>query len=163
MSRNLLSSNLFRTIILVNRGWIPTSLKDPSSRLEYNENGVQQIVGFVKKPVKKGSFIPENKVESGSWYWIDIPTMASLVNGIPILVDCVPKGGLNTNNYEMIEGTNEIRYPIPIGHQINFQLPNNHLQYVITWYSLSVALSVMSWIFLRKSQPKTRIFSGSIR
>jgi surfeit locus 1 family protein len=33
---------------------------------------------------------------------------------------------------------------------LKVELPNNHLQYALTWYSLAIVLAVMSWLFIRR-------------
>jgi surfeit locus 1 family protein len=39
---------------------------------------------------------------------------------------------------------------LPIGGQTRLELPNNHLQYAITWYALAVALVVIYILFVRR-------------
>jgi surfeit locus 1 family protein len=39
---------------------------------------------------------------------------------------------------------------LPIGGQTRLALPNNHLQYAITWYALAVALVIFAIVFIRR-------------
>ena len=41
---------------------------------------------------------------------------------------------------------------LPIGGQAKVQLPNNHLQYAITWYSLALSLIVVFVIYHRRPE-----------
>jgi len=38
----------------------------------------------------------------------------------------------------------------PIGRAAEVNIRNNHLQYIITWYGLSFATSIMLYILVRK-------------
>ena len=40
----------------------------------------------------------------------------------------------------------------PLGGQTNTELPNNHLQYAITWYSLAGVLVVIYLLMLRRER-----------
>lgn len=48
---------------------------------------------------------------------------------------------------------------IPIGKPAEVSLRNNHAQYIFTWYSLSLATSIMLWMVTKKpaSDIKTRV------
>jgi surfeit locus 1 family protein len=39
---------------------------------------------------------------------------------------------------------------LPIGGQTQLDLPNDHLQYAITWYSLALALAVIYGLYARR-------------
>ena len=39
---------------------------------------------------------------------------------------------------------------LPQGGQTRMELPNNHLQYAVTWYALAVALAVIYFMFIRR-------------
>ena len=43
------------------------------------------------------------------------------------------------------------KYPLSIANDL-FTLPNNHMQYVVTWYSTAVALTAMAWTFTRNKK-----------
>ena len=44
----------------------------------------------------------------------------------------------------------------PVGGQANTDLPNDHLQYAITWYSLAAALAVFYVLLLRRERAAAR-------
>jgi len=41
---------------------------------------------------------------------------------------------------------------LPVGGQANTDLPNDHLQYAITWYALAAALAVIYFLVLRRER-----------
>jgi len=123
--------------ILVNRGWIPTKLKDPSTREADQIKDIITIHGVIRAHKMKGTFTPPNNVEKEQWFWMDIQTMANSRGTTALMLD-------------QLDPT--IKGHFPISGMLEVDLPNNHLNYAITWYSLGVALSYMCWLFLRKKR-----------
>ncbi|HEV2335130.1 MAG TPA: SURF1 family protein [Stellaceae bacterium] len=120
-------------ILFVNRGFVPTALKDPAKRDAGELSGKVHIVGLLRlpPPQKPNWFVPDNRSAQGDWFWIDLAAMAAadrLATVAPFYIDADatpnpggwPKGGLT----------------LPA-------LPNHHLQYAITWFSLAVAAFVI--------------------
>ncbi len=127
-------------VLLVDRGFIPEGRKDPASRAEGELKGQVIVSGLLRlgSDVKPHWFLPDNNVARNYWIWVDIPAMAKAAHVdrvLPFYMDADPTanpGGL------------------PIGGQTRLDLPNNHLQYAITWYALAVALAVIYVIFIRR-------------
>ena len=123
--------------LVVDRGWVPLASADPATRPEGQVVGPVRLEGVLRPPPRPGRFTPDNRPTSGArgqWYWIDIAAMsrAAGVSFLPILVEVGPApnpGGL------------------PIGGRTRTDIPNNHLQYAITWYALAVALAVIAGLF----------------
>eukprot|EP00056_Hartaetosiga_gracilis_P000044 m.35503 g.35503 ORF g.35503 m.35503 type:complete len:271 (-) comp10027_c0_seq2:119-931(-) len=122
-------------LILVNRGFVPTVYLDPKRREEGQVKGTQKLVGIVSLGEKQTSFVPDNKPEEDSWLWSDLLGMAKFTGSDPIMIDavaeCTPKFGL------------------PIGGQTRISIRNEHMQYILTWYSLSAATLAL-WFMSRK-------------
>lgn len=122
-------------VILVNRGWVPEERMPPSGRADGRVAGKRRIEGIVRLGESKGPFVPENDPGKGEWHWIDIKALSEARNTSPILIDvveeCTPKGGW------------------PLGGQTQINIRNEHMQYIITWYSLSAATLAM-WYFFRR-------------
>ena len=53
-------------------------------------------------------------------------------------------------NFYIVE-ENNIKEKYPVGSQYNINIPNDHLQYAITWFSLALALCIFINIFWRKN------------
>ena len=114
--------------ILVNRGWVP---KDKLSFKSRNENlpiGVIDLVGVVRMSEPRQQFTPKNQFSSDRWSNRNIDELAEKLDTLPIFIDAdfessVPNG--------------------PIGGQTRVTLRNDHLTYLITWFTLSGLTSLM--------------------
>lgn len=127
-------------VLLVDRGFIPENRKKPASRAQGELAGTVTVTGLVRlaPSAKPAWFLPDNSVERNYWIWVDIPAMAKaarLERVLPFYIDAdaTPNPG-----------------GLPIGGQTRLELPNNHLQYAITWYALAAALVVIYIIFARR-------------
>lgn len=121
--------------ILVNRGWVPMDKIRPEKRQEGQIKGETSLVGFIRQGEKRQPFQAKNNPENNKWYSRDVDAMAEVTGSLPILVDAdaastIPGG--------------------PRGGQTRVYLRNEHLQYIITWYSLS-AFTAYMYYRLRKS------------
>ena len=124
--------------VLVDRGWVPVDRLAPESRAAGQVPGKVTVEGILRRPPKPGAFTPDNRPDQNRWYWPDLPAMAvhaGLSQVAPVLIEAGPAanpGGL------------------PIGGQTRVTLPNNHLQYAITWYALAAALVVLYLVSRRR-------------
>ena len=117
--------------VLVDRGWVPLDRKLPQSRDQGLVDGQVTIQGLARVPQRPGWLTPKNQVEGNFWFYVDVPAMAaaaSLSNVLPVYIEA----GLAPNPGGL-----------PVGGQPETNLPNNHLQYAITWYALALALGVI--------------------
>ena len=119
--------------ILVNRGFIPKDYKIPDS----SETEIIKINGIVKFQQSINYFTPQNNIFKNEWYYININEVSEYIS-VPLL------------NFYIIE-KNNIEEEYPVGSQYNINIPNDHLQYAITWFSLALALSIFMNIFWRKN------------
>ncbi|XP_033643202.1 surfeit locus protein 1-like [Asterias rubens] len=117
--------------ILVNRGFVSKSLTDPAKRQRGQISGEIELVGLVRKTEKRAAFMPKNDTQRGRWHYLDLEEMSKVTGAEPVMIDadssCDIPGG-------------------PIGGQSRVTLRNEHLQYMITWYSLSFLTGLM-WFF----------------
>jgi surfeit locus 1 family protein len=127
-------------IVLINRGFIPGELKDPAKRAAGLVPGTVRVQGLLRLPPdgRPAWFVPDNRPDLNYWFWVDIPAMsaaAGLDHVAPFYVDAdaTPNPG-----------------GWPKGGVTRLTLPNNHLQYAITWFSLAVALIVIYVLFHRR-------------
>ena len=133
-------------VVLVERGWVPTDKRNASTRAQGNPPGEAVVYGLLRlAPAEKpGGFVPANDPGRGEWFWIDLPAMARAADvpeALSFYVEAVPApnpGGL------------------PLGGQANTDLPNDHLQYAITWYFLAAALAVFYVLLLRRERAAAR-------
>ena len=131
--------------VIVNRGYVPYDLKDPAKRTWQPVEGTVTIVGLARNPLseKPGSLLPDNTPDERTWYWKDHAAMAramglSDVSLLPFFVD------VSTTDGAVSAG--------PVGSVTRVSLPNNHLQYAVTWFGLAAALIVITGVFLWRSK-----------
>jgi surfeit locus 1 family protein len=125
--------------MFVNRGFIPLELKDKAKRAAGELSGTVHVAGLLRvPPVEKPSFfLPDNRPDLNLWFWVDLPAMArqtGIADPVPFYVDAdkTPNPG-----------------GWPKGGVTRLDLPNDHLQYAITWFSLAVALVVIYVLYHR--------------
>lgn len=123
-------------IVLVNRGFVPSGHKDPATRAMGTPHGSVNIVGFMRWPETRGLFTPADDVKGNVWYVRDPKAMAEAHHwavAAPFYIDQeapVPPGGL------------------PLPGKLDVQLPNNHLQYALTWFGLALSLAGVYIVWL---------------
>jgi surfeit locus 1 family protein len=117
------------TAVLVDRGWVPADRAHPAARREGQVPGEVEVMGIARYrgDDAAGWFTPDNRPEAGLWYSYDLPALerALGLDLLPVVVDAdaTPNPG-----------------GLPIGGRTRVELPNNHLQYAVTWYGLAAAL-----------------------
>jgi surfeit locus 1 family protein len=127
--------------VFVNRGYIPAELKDPAKRAAGEIPGPVRVEGLLRLPPagRPNWFLPDNRPDLNYWFWVDLAAMSAAdrldrVAPFYIDADATPNPG-----------------GWPKGGVTRLALPNNHLQYAITWFSLAVALIVIYVLFHRRS------------
>lgn len=113
--------------ILVNRGWVGKNNKDPKTRLEGQILGEHEIEGIVRVEEKRSQFMPKAVAFSKNYLYRDLDKMAQEGGTAPVYIDA-----LGT-----VEGG-------PIGGQTRVSIRNEHMSYIVTWYSLSI-LTGWAW------------------
>ncbi|KAG2208420.1 hypothetical protein INT46_009621 [Mucor plumbeus] len=131
------------TTILVKRGWISPDKKDQKLRPESLETGEVEVIGLIRVNEERNTFTPDNDIKRNQWYWADVDTIAKMFNAQPIMIERVSELS-PSREYALIEKG------IPVGRSPTVEVRNHHLNYLITWYSLSFATSIMLWRLLRK-------------
>lgn len=115
--------------ILVDRGFIPAERVPVETRRAGEVPGEVVITGIARfrGADRPGWFTPANQPAKRTWYWYDMAALAQVagLQLLPVVVeaDATPNPG-----------------GLPLGGQTRTELPNNHLQYAITWYGLAAAL-----------------------
>jgi len=126
-------------VVLVDRGWVPPERKMPDKRAEGQVGGRVSIDGIARTRFRKGYFQPDNDVAKNVWFWIDLGAMgrATGVEPLPVLIEA----GADTTP----GGT-------PKGGQTRIDLVNNHLSYVVTWYSVALTVAVIYVVWHRQRE-----------
>ena len=127
----------FKTIdgdnILINRGWINKKIKNTP---EINLLNNKPIKGLLRKIVKKNMFKPENDIKKNIWFSININQIQEMT-------------GKKFNNFVVFLEDQTAKQPVP--KKITVEVPNNHLKYAITWYSISISI-LFYFLYFRRQQ-----------
>lgn len=117
-------------IVLFDRGWVPSAKKDPKTRAAGQIEGPVELVGVVRRSQVKRQFAPDNDPGKNFWFHVDVPLMRKIAGGTPdpkldtffLEADATPNPG-----------------GLPVGGQTRLDIPNDHLQYAITWFLLALS------------------------
>ncbi len=131
------------SIVLLNRGFVPSVGKDPKTRFKGQVEGVVDIVGLARTAPseKPNSFVPDNDLQKNIYYWKSIRQMFA-------------QSGFKTHPNKMMffVDANDAPNPgnWPVGGVTLIKFSNSHLSYALTWFGLAGALLVVGGIFMFK-------------
>lgn len=125
------------SMVLVNRGFVPTELKNQADRRDGLVEGDTTIVGLMRGSEPRTMFVPAPDPVRNEWFNRDVPGIAAargFPEAAPYLIEADAVPGSRT---------------WPRGGQLRVDLPNNHLQYAFTWFGIAACLlgvfSVFAW------------------
>ncbi len=112
--------------IIVNWGWIPAFEEDlpplPATGVTTRIDGV-----LLTNP-SRGSFTPVNNAARGEWYIADIFEIAEHF------------GLEDFYQFRIVADHRRGLGEYPIGGQVRIDIPNDHFEYMLTWYGLALGL-----------------------
>ncbi|MDA7425484.1 SURF1 family protein [Thalassococcus lentus] len=117
--------------VLVDRGFARVDQKDAALFA-----GPVSIAGNLLWPDERSSATPENDLDKNTWFARDVAQMAEALQTEPLLVvvrQASPSDGHIT--------------PLPVD---TGGIPNDHLQYAITWFSLAAVWLLMTGVWIRR-------------
>lgn len=119
--------------ILIDRGFTKTEYKTENRYL-----GPATITGNLHWPQEIDKYTPVP--DADNWFARDVPAMAEALETLPVLLISVTKTDNNLS-------------PMPVDTN---RIPNDHLQYAITWFSLALIWATMTAYFMwrTRAQPK---------
>jgi surfeit locus 1 family protein len=132
--------------VIVNRGFVPTELRDPAARADGQVTGQVAMTGLVRAPEARGWFLPPNDPGRNEWFVRSIADMArahGLERVAPFYVDA--DASPNPGGW-------------PRGGQTQLALKNDHLGYALTWFGLAATLLGVFSVF---AQRRLRGYPGS--
>ncbi|CAK9179178.1 unnamed protein product [Ilex paraguariensis] len=176
-------TKMLPSAILVNRGWVPASWRNKALKVSQDDeqpasvpypsaqksgrsswwrfwskqpNVIEievpvvapvEVVGVVRGSEKPSIFVPANDPSSFQWFYVDVPAIARAC-GLP----------QNTLYIEDVNENVNASNPYPVPKEINTLIrssvmPQDHLNYTLTWYSLSAAVTFMAF---KRLKPKKR-------
>ena len=119
--------------VLVNRGWIRKQFKNT---LDINISS-KNITGMLRPANRKNFFTPDNDINKNIWFSINLKDI-QIITGKKFNKFIVYLEDQNTN--------------MPKPKKITVDVPNNHLKYAITWYSISISILFYYLYFRKKNE-----------
>jgi surfeit locus 1 family protein len=127
-------------VVLVDRGFVPDELKEPSTRPAGQIADTVEVIGLARAPGTPNWFTPENDPARNRWFWRDVSGLAA----------SLPADQAARVAPFMVEAEAE---PVPGGWPrggvTRLVLSNRHLEYALTWYGLALTLAVVAVFFAR--------------
>jgi len=117
--------------ILVDRGFVPTTAKQAE-----RQTGWMEITGNLHWPDEIDSYTPEPDIDDNIWFARDVPNLAVALGAEPVLLIARSQ-------------TDPDITPLPVD---TAGIPNDHLQYAITWFGLALVWAAMTGYFLWRNR-----------
>lgn len=117
--------------VLVDRGFVSVD----SETIEL-PTGEVMVIGNLQWPRETDGFTPEADTENNIWFARDVPAMAETLGAEPVLIVA-----------RSLPDDDPAVTPLPVDTS---RIPNDHLQYAVTWFSLAAIWLAMSLLFLRR-------------
>jgi surfeit locus 1 family protein len=118
-------------LVLVDKGWIRKDKINLIKNTLFNDDIIE---GYTRRIREKNLFTPNNNIKEDFLYSVEIDNLKKSLNKniYPLLIIQTSK-----TNKDIIPNDYEVR------------LPNNHLQYAITWYGLAL-FTIIFFLYYRK-------------
>lgn len=133
----------FGMAVLVNFGWVPLEART----LPALPAGNIEITGVLRTSAVPGQMTPVNEPEAGKWFTADVYELAAAF-------------GLRTKEYyhfrifaDHMAGEGNL----PLGGQVRVDIPNDHFEYMLTWYGIALGLVGVYIAFGLKKGRKERL------
>jgi len=126
-------------IVVVDRGFVPEGKQDASARAQGRPSGVVDIVGVLRWPEARGAFTPSDQPDKNLWFARDPAAMAAA------------KGWGEVAPFYVDQEAPPAPGGLPKVGPLKASLPNNHLQYAVTWFGLAL-VTLISAILLWRSR-----------
>ena len=118
--------------VLVNRGWIKKEFKNSFDINTSSKN----ITGMLRQANRTNLFTPDNDINKNIWFSISLKDVQKIT-------------GKKFNKLIVYLEDQNISMPKP--KKITVDVPNNHLKYAITWYSISISI-LFYYLYFRKKK-----------
>ena len=125
------------SLVIVNRGFVPEGKQDPSTRREGQPRGVAEIAGAMRWPEPRGLFTPNDTPAKNLWFVRDPAAIAAA------------KGWGTVAPFYIDQEAPPAPGGLPKVGPLKPSLPNNHLQYAVTWYGLALVVLISGIVFVR--------------
>ncbi|WP_420586455.1 SURF1 family protein [Ruegeria sp.] len=121
--------------ILVDRGFVPTTAKQADRLI-----GPMEITGNLHWPDEIDGYTPEPDIDENIWFARDVPALAAALGTEPVLLIARSETDPNVT-------------PLPVDAA---GIPNDHLQYAVTWFGLALVWAAMTGYFLWRNRASAK-------
>lgn len=125
-------------VVLINRGFVPPTHRDPATRAKGQVEGVTTVTGLVRMSEAGGAYLRTNEPAADRWYSRDVAAIAEargLTDVAPYFIDADANEALGAD--------------APVGGLTVIHFNNNHLQYALTWFGLALMVAGGAFLVLR--------------
>ncbi len=120
--------------ILLDRGFIPETAKQTPRK-----GGRTTVIGALVWPQETDKYVPEPNLDKNIWFARDVDLMAKTLGTERVMLSVLKSSNLSGVT------------PLPV----NVNIPNRHLEYVLTWYSLAIIWIGMTGYLIWRIKRKT--------
>jgi surfeit locus 1 family protein len=125
------------SIILVNRGLVPSAQKLAQNRPQSIRPGLVKIQGIAMLSEQRSVFIPKNDEVKNVWFTVNLPQIKRYTK-LPLA------------DYYIMEGGEQPRSMLKVRDAQKINLKNDHLQYALTWYVLAIMVVVFYSKYMKR-------------
>lgn len=126
-------------VVLIDRGIVPDALKDPATRPQGEIEGTVTVTGLARLPDSHGRFVPDNEPGQNRWFWRDLGALTRSM---------FPRSQPEVARF-IVEAEPSDVPGWPRGGATRLDIPNDHLQYAITWFILAFCLLIIYVVYVR--------------
>ncbi len=134
--------------VLIDRGFVPEQYRDPSTRRAGQFQDIVTVTGLIRMSESPRLFVPDNDPGQNQWFSRNLDEMAASM---------YPERNVRVVPFFLEAVDSDIPGGWPKGGQTRLELPNNHLQYALTWFGLALCLvgvyGVYVWGAIREKRP----------
>jgi surfeit locus 1 family protein len=126
-------------VVLINRGFVPPTHRDPATRLQGQVEGVTTVTGLLRISESGGAYLRANEPAADRWYSRDVAAIAAargLSDVAPYFIDADASQTQSADS--------------PVGGLTVIRFSNNHLQYALTWFVLALMVAGGAFLVLRQ-------------
>jgi surfeit locus 1 family protein len=127
-------------LVVVNRGFVPQDRQDPQTRTAGQFAGAVEVVGALRGPEARGWFTPDDDLTRNLWFVRDHIAMAAA------------KGWGTVAPFYVEQEAPPAPGGLPQVGPIQPNLPDNHLQYAVTWFGLAAVLLAVFIVWMRSAR-----------
>lgn len=131
-------------VVLVNRGYLPDSKLNPSSRAQAQVTGLVSVTGLLRSTEKRSWFSPDDQLAKKQFYTRDLAAITQSLG-----LEGLGKGPVAPFLLEADQTPNPGGWPK--GGQTVVQFTDNHLLYALTWFSLAVGVLILFGVWVRQN------------